>query len=501
MRPSGPSLALARALSPRPPVDTGIAAMLRRLAPAGVASVLALLAGCADVEVPTAPRIEPAPQVVPASDYADLDAALRGYLQSHGFTGRIGSTLEIRLGRRIDHQVAELGRLLWFDPIQGLNDDNSCAGCHSPANGFGDTQPMAIGIESNGIVGPGRTGPRNQRRSPMAINTAFYPTLMWNSRFHAPSGDPFDNSAGLVFPAPEGTSLSYLPHLLTAQAFIPPTERVEMAGFTFPGDSDAIRAEVLRRLNANANYRQLFSRAFPEVKAGGPITFDHVGRAIAEFEFTLVFADAPIDRFARGISGALTGRQKHGAVLFFGQAGCVQCHAVSGQANEMFSDFRQHVAGIPQIAPTTGNVLFDGPGADEDFGLEQVTGDAADRYAFRTSPLRNLALQPAFMHNGAFVRLEHAIRYHLDALGQSALYQPDLLPPDLRVRTGPLAPVLERLDAQLRAPVGLSDEEFAALVDFVANGLLDPAAHPVRLRRLIPEKLPSGSAGLVFQFP
>ncbi len=33
--------------------------------------------------------------------------------------------------------------------------------------------------------GPGRTGPRNQRRAPMAINAAFYPTLMWNSRFIA----------------------------------------------------------------------------------------------------------------------------------------------------------------------------------------------------------------------------------------------------------------------------------------------------------------------------
>ena len=79
---------------------------------------------------------------------------------------------------------------------------------------------------------------------------------MWNSRFRALSGDPFDNSAGLAFPAPEGRTLSYLPHLLTAQAFIPPTERVEVAGFHFPGDNDAIRAEVLRRLNATANYRR-----------------------------------------------------------------------------------------------------------------------------------------------------------------------------------------------------------------------------------------------------
>ena len=64
----------------------------------------------------------------------------------------------------------------------------------------------------------------------MVINTVFYPNLMWNSRFASLSGDPFDNSAGFVFPPPESSSLSYLPHLLVAQAFIPPTERVEVAG-------------------------------------------------------------------------------------------------------------------------------------------------------------------------------------------------------------------------------------------------------------------------------
>jgi cytochrome c peroxidase len=454
---------------------------------------IVMLASCTDldpVEI-TAPAAFVAP--------ADVDAALSRYLGEVGFSGRIASTLELRLGRRIDHRLADLGRLLWFDPIQGLNDDNTCAGCHSPTNGFGDTQPIAIGIENNGIVGAGRTGPRNQRRSPMAINVAFYPTLMWNSRFHARSGDPFNNREGFVFPAPEGRSLSYLPHLLTAQAFIPPTERVEAAGFHFPGNSDDIRGEVLRRLNDNANYRHLFARVFPEIKAVGRITFDHFARAIAEFQFTQVYANAPIDRYARGIRNALTPAQKRGAILFFGRARCVGCHAVSGRSNEMFSDFQEHVAGTPQVVPAFANVPFDGPGANEDFGLGQVTGNSADRYAFRTSPLRNVALQSAFMHNGAFVRLEDAIRYHLDPLRQSESYSTAMLPPDLRGPTGPIAAVLERLDPLLRSPVRLNDSEFEALVDFVRNGLLDPGAQPDRLRRFIPEKLPSGRPNLIFQ--
>jgi cytochrome c peroxidase len=335
----------------------------------------------------------------------------------------------------------------------------------------------------------------------MAINTAFYPTLMWNSRFRALSGDPFDNSQGLEFPAPEGTSLSHLPHLLTAQAFIPPTERVEAAGFDVPGDNLALRDSVVNRLNATPEYRRLFGMVFGDIKAGAPITFDHVGQAIAEFEFTQVYANAPIDRYARGEWNALTASQKRGAVAFFGSAGCVRCHQVAGRSNEMFSDFEQHVIGVPQVVPTLSNMVFDGPGANEDFGLEQVTGNPDDRYLFRTSPLRNVALQPAFMHNGAFVRLEDAIRHHLDAVTSATAYAPTLLDSDLQGPLGPIAPVLDRLDPLLQQSILLSDQEFQDLVSFVRDGLLDPAARPSQLRRLIPERLPSGMAGLTFQMP
>jgi cytochrome c peroxidase len=432
-----------------------------------------------------------------------LTQELTDTLQELGFTGRIEDTLEDRLGRRIDRKLADLGRLLWFDTITGLNNDNTCAGCHSPTNGFGDTQSIAIGIENNGIVGPHRAGPRNQRRAPLVLNNAFFPNLMWNSRFASLSNDPFDNSAGFLFPSPEVLSLSYLPQLLVAQAFIPPTERVEVAGFEFPGDNFDIRAEVLRRLNEIDEYRRLFGRSFPEVKDGDPINFDMFGKAIAEFEFTLTFANAPIDRFARGHKNALTDNQKKGALLFFGKAGCVVCHAVSGQSNEMFSDFKQHVLGIPQIVPSVGNVVFDGPGANEDFGLEQITGDPSDRYKFRTSPIRNVALQPTFMHNGAFTRLEDAIRHHLDVCTSARKYNPaDAgVASDLRCLLGPIEPVLARIDPLVAYPTHLTDQEFDWLVDFVRNGLLDDGADPRHLRRLAPKRVPSGRQVLTFEFP
>jgi len=436
-----------------------------------------------------------------ATGSSTLDQQLTTVLAEHGFTGRVESTLDQRLGRKLDHQLADLGRLLFFDTVGGLNNDNNCSGCHSPTHGFGDTQSIAIGIDNNGIVGPDRSGPRNQRRTPMVINTAFFPNLMWNSRFAALSNNPFDNSAGFQFPLPEGLTLSYQPHLLVAQAFIPPTERVEVAGFTFPGDNVDIRNEVLRRINNVPEYRKLFSKIFPAVRDGGPISFDMFGLAISEFEFSLVFADAPIDQFARGQVNALTDDQKRGALLFFGKAKCVECHKVSGTSNEMFSDFSQHVVGVPQIAPAVGNVAFDGPAQNEDFGLEQVTGSAADRYKFRTSPIRNVALQPAFFHNGAFTRLEDAIRHHLDVFNSARNYSPEAagVAADLRAPMGPIEPVLERVDPILRIPIHLSDDEFEQLVDFVRNGLLDQRARPEKLRKMIPRSVPSGFPVLKFQ--
>ena len=180
-------------------------------------------------------------------------------------------------------------------------------------------------------------GPRNQRRTPAAANTAFYPALMWNGRFFAPSGDPFDNSLGYSFPLPEGTTAfppnhALINHLLIAQAHIPPTELVEVAGFTGtagtigpdfdqfddglgspvpPPDASGFRNEpirqtVLDRLNSLPAYRQLFGALFPSVSAAAPINLIMFSRAIAEFEFTLTFANAPIDQFSRGGTKAMT---------------------------------------------------------------------------------------------------------------------------------------------------------------------------------------------------
>jgi cytochrome c peroxidase len=230
-----------------------------------------------------------------------------------------------------------------------------------------------------------------------------------------------------------------------------------------------------------------------------------IGQALAEFEISLTFANAPIDRFARGETNAMTDNQKRGALLFFGEAKCVQCHAVAGHSNEMFSDFENHVLGVPQIAAEfgvkKGNVLLDGKNNDEDFGAEEFTGNAEDRYKFRSSPLRNVALQAAFFHNGAFSRLEDAVRHHLNVIQSNRNYDPVAagVDEDLCRRKGPSNPVLNRLDPLIKEPIQLRKQDFQDLVEFVRVGLLDQRALPANLCQMIPKHVPSGIPVIKFE--
>jgi cytochrome c peroxidase len=200
----------------------------------------------------------------------------------------------------------------------------------------------------------------------------------------------------------------------------------------------------------------------------------------------------------------MTSAEKRGALVFFGRGNCVSCHAVAGKANEMFSDFEEHNIGVPQISPAfgvgKGNVIFDGPGANEDFGLEQVTGNPSDRYRFRTAPLRNLGAVPAFFHNGSVIRLEDAIRHHLDVVGSARSYDPVSagVEQDLAHHNGPIEPVLQALDPLIADPIALTDQEFQDLVVFVRDGLRDARVNRQNLCSLIPTSVPSGRRLLTF---
>jgi cytochrome c peroxidase len=168
----------------------------------------------------------------------------------------------------------------------------------------------------------------------------------------------------------------------------------------------------------------------------------------------------------------------------------------------MFTDFREHAIAVPQVVPSSTNNAFDGPGANQDFGREDATGHTADRYRFRTPSLRNVAVEPAYTHDGAFTTLAAAIRHHLDVIASLQAYDPKAqgLPADLAGPIGPTAPLVASLDPRLATPIELTPAEFDDVLAFVRDGLLDRRATPKKLRKLVPREVPSGRPVLSFEF-
>lgn len=142
-------------------------------------------------------------------------------------------------------------------------------------------------------------------------------------------------------------------------------------------------AEIARRLSRDPCYRRMFRAAFPERR--GAIDMDSVAKAVAAFERTLISYGSPYDR------GALSDEAKRGGEVF--ARACASCHA-----GAQFSDGAFH-----RLEPV-----------GEDRGVGEVTGRAEDEGAFRTPPLRNVALGAPYFHDGRAPDLAAAIeRHHL----------------------------------------------------------------------------------------
>ncbi len=155
-------------------------------------------------------------------------------------------------------------------------------------------------------------------------------------------------------------------------------------------------AEAIERLKAFEIYRQHFAEAFPDDP--DPINPGNVALAIATFERTLNTPNSPLDRFLRGDVQAMTGRQVEGMKLFV-DAGCVACHGGPALTDSNFHRFEL-------------------PGS-RDEGRFLVTGDEADRFAFRTPTLRNVAVTYPYFNNGSVDNLHDAVQL----MGQQMLGQ------------------------------------------------------------------------------
>ncbi len=423
-------------------------------------------------EAPTTEATPVADPAVPAPPVADLDTPLRAALGQAGVGALPPAPPQ-------DPARVALGKALMFDKLLSGNRDVSCATCHLPTQATGDGLSVTIGTGGTGL-GPARTGTFLPRNAQPLFNLGRVDTLFLDGRVSGTQAGGFSTPAGAQLPAGLSSALA-------AQAMFPVLDRDEMRGqvgeneLAAPPDNDptAIWALLAARLQANPTYVSMFAAAFPDVPPS-QIGFQHAAEAIGAFEASeLMRADSPFDRYLAGDNAALTDSEKRGANLFFGQARCSTCHRGS-----LLSDFQFHSIAAPQIGP--------GKGAEAplDFGRGRETGLAADRFKFRTAPLRNVALTGPWTHAGAYTSLEAVVRHYINPLRAVQNYDPAQLDPRLQgqvhVAESLAAGLAQSLDPVLRQPNPLTDADVADLVAFL-NALTDSTPPPAA-----PASVPSG---------
>ncbi len=384
--------------------------------------------------------------------------------------------------------LVELGRALAFDKELSGDRDISCMTCHHPTLGLGDQRSLSIGQGATGL-GPARVHPNDEfipRNAPSMFNLSLLDVMFWDGRVSVTSTG-FDTPAGpLLTPAMANVMTM---GAAAAQAMFPVTSRAEMRGFTTnpnnelaavaDDDLTGIWAAIMTRLSAIPAYVTLFEQAYPSTPMT-QMTFAHAANAIAAFEIAeLSFDQSPFDRFLAGES-TLTNKQLLGARWFFTKGGCVACH--NGPA---LSDQQHHNTGRRQLGPGKGN----GPDGDDDFGRENVSSDPADRYAFRTPPLRNVTVTGPWGHAGQFVTLDSMVAHYRDASSSLYDYDGSQLEPLLQPTVLDNAAAIEATLDPLVDDVLLNPAKLAQVLDFLAS-LTDPAAQD--LSSIIPATVPSG---------
>jgi cytochrome c peroxidase len=248
-------------------------------------------------------------------------------------------------------EKAELGRLLYFDKRLSSDGTISCATCHEPVKAYADGQPVSVGISSQ----------KGGRNAPTVINRAYSTAQFWDGRAAT----------------------------LEEQVKGPLANPLEM---TVDTESNGAHEAVVRRIRAIPGYVALFTKVF----GPGEFDIDHVARAIATFERTVLSGNAPYDRYQAGDPAALSPAQVRGKDIFFKKAACDSCHLGFN-----FTDGSYENIGIGMDKPIPA-----------DLGRFKITGREEETGAFKTPTLREIERTAPYMHNGSLGTLEEVVEHY-----------------------------------------------------------------------------------------
>lgn len=253
-----------------------------------------------------------------------------------------------------------LGRRLFYDSRLSVTGRYSCSSCHDPGRSFTDGRPLAVGALGDAL-------PRNAMA---LVNVAYNISFGWTE-----------------------------PHVRSLEAQMrEPLLSSHPVELGLAGREES----VVARLTADPLYGTAFAAAFPD--DGASVTLDHLVKAIAAFERTLISGDSPFDRYVfQGNHDALSESAKRGMALFFSRTtGCSGCHS----GFNFTGTWRDSVG-------ETGKPAFASNG---------ITAQP-----MRVPTLRNIALSGPYMHDGRYPTLE-AVIDHYFGLGKRAIRYDRRLP-------------------------------------------------------------------------
>ncbi len=330
-------------------------------------------------------------------------------------------------------------------------------------------------------LGPARTnGVVIPRNSPAVFNLFAITELFWDGRvsrdqegnYHTPAGAALTPAMTRVF---EFGAVS-------AQPMFPVLSREEMRAFSgnelaaIPDEQQQqIWASIMTRLGAVREYRHMFEKAYPGTRFE-QMTFAHASNAIAGFIIDkLAFNNSPWDRFLGGNDEAMTQVQLQGAKDFM-SARCSICH--NGPA---LTDNKFHNVAVAQFGPGKG-----GEDGSDDFGRFRESHVAAEKYAFRTPPLRNVELTAPYGHDGAFFSLRDFVDHYSES--DIKLTNFDASHPEIPGVLNNKIDILDSRDPLLQGVV-FAPQTVDEVTEFM-KALTDPAAR--NLAGVVPGRVPSG---------
>ncbi len=384
-----------------------------------------VLQGCGGGSDTTETPVVVAPPVTPPVDNAPIDDQLRALIAANGLSGDPSTGRNLP---QISDPLAQLGKKLFFTKALGGEMDSACVSCHHPVLGGGDglSLPFGVGAIAPDLLGPGRgdvTGlPNVPRNAPTTFNTALWDSaLFMDARVESLGKEVGENGAASGISTPDsginvidGTAGA---NLVAAQARFPVTSVEEMRGLLEAGESnEALRSHLAARLGdygngqdelLNARWLAEFQTAFASsAPAESLVSFDNIMIAISAYERSQIFVANPWRDYVQGDNDAISNDAKQGAILFYTDAnqqggGCVQCHS-----GDLFTDEESHTVGAPQFGLGKGNPN------NHDFGRENISGDASERFRLRTPSLLNIELTGPYMHTGAYETLQQVVNHY-----------------------------------------------------------------------------------------